>query len=107
LGYGCGPDKFVAVARIMAGLEIPFEESQRIVREYRQTNRLIVDLWSRLEAAFRKYDGGVYRLPLPSGRRILYRNVHAGSMTAELIKGDEPSRIYGGFSAKTSCRRCP
>jgi hypothetical protein len=31
LGYGCGPDKFVTVARILGGLEVSLDESKRIV----------------------------------------------------------------------------
>src|SRR5690606_32849431 len=44
LGFGCGPEKFVSVAKSMAGLEISLEESKRIVGEYRESNPKVVGL---------------------------------------------------------------
>ena len=40
--------RFIEVARVMAGLELGMEESKRIVTEFRYSNPLIVNLWYRL-----------------------------------------------------------
>lgn len=101
LGYGCGAEKFIEVARIMAGIEVSFEESSRIVKEYRKTNPKIVSLWNKLENTFRKYDGKTYQLPLPCTkydktmkRYLLYRNIDANAMTCRIA--GEPTNTYGG-----------
>jgi DNA polymerase len=95
LGYGCGPEKFITVAKIMGGLDITFQDSTRMVNDYRRANPLITALWSRLEAAFEKAHGKTYRLPLPSGRKLRYYNVNGGLMVAESVKG-KPEDWYGG-----------
>jgi hypothetical protein len=65
LGFGCGWQKFIEVARVMAGLDLDMEESKRIVADFRRSNPLIVDLWYRLHDACAARDGGHYALPLP------------------------------------------
>lgn len=95
LGYGCGAEKFIVVAKIMGGLDITFKDSQRMVNEYRNANPLITSLWTRLEDAFAAKDGDTYRLPLPSGRRLRYYNVDAIDMTAESVRGHKEN-FYGG-----------
>jgi hypothetical protein len=49
--------------------------SKRIVKEYREGNPLVVGLWSRLDAAFKASVGGSFEMELPSGRKLIYRNV--------------------------------
>jgi DNA polymerase len=95
LGYGCGAQKFIVVAKIMGGLDITFTDSKRMVDEYRRANPMIVSLWDRLERSFQKYHGATYRLPLPSGRKLRYYNVDGGLMTAESVKGHS-EEWYGG-----------
>lgn len=95
LGYGCGAEKFITVAKIMGGLDITFKDSKRMVEDYRNANPLVVSLWNRLERAFMEKDGDTYRLPLPSGRRLRYYNVDAIDMTAEAVRG-HPENFYGG-----------
>ena len=82
LGFGCGARRFIEVARVMAGLEVGEDESERIVREFRESNPKIVTLWQRLNDACAACDGGDYRLPLPCtqvnpelGRYLIYRDV--------------------------------
>jgi DNA polymerase len=96
LGYGCGAEKFVTVAKILGGLDLSLAESQRIVREFRVNNPAIIGLWRRLEAAFRTRAGQDYRLPLPSGRKLRYFAVSAEDMTAHVVKGGPRFTFYGG-----------
>lgn len=96
LGYGCGAEKFVAVAKAIAGLDLPLAEARRAVNDYRTSNRGVVDFWRKCEADFKACDGGTFAMPLPSGRFLRYRNVHAADGTAEQTKG-EPSFVYGGL----------
>ena len=97
LGYGCGPEKFVAVARIMGGIEITLTEAKRIVTEFRQSNRRITALWNRLQTDFRWSANGDYEIELPSGRSLTYRNVSSrGGWTAQTERGGPRQYIYGG-----------
>ena len=96
LGYGCGAEKFVSVARILGGLDVSLEESRRIVSAFRLGNPAITSLWNRLEDAFVRRDGADYRLPLPSGRRLRYFDVQAADMTARVVRGGPRLHFYGG-----------
>jgi DNA polymerase len=96
LGYGCGQDKFVTVAKALGGLTITVEESRKIVQDFRRTNPAITGLWNRLEAAFKRRHGQDYRLPLPSGRKLRYFDVDAEDMTAAVVRGGPRYSFYGG-----------
>jgi DNA polymerase len=96
LGYGCGPGKFVAVAKILGGLDLSFDECRRIVADFRAANPAIIALWNRLERAFAARDRTFYRLPLPSGRRLRYFEVDASDMTAAVTRGGPRFGFYGG-----------
>lgn len=101
LGYGCGPEKFVAVARIMGGIEITLPEAEKVVTEFRQSNRRITALWNRLQTDFRRSANGDYEIELPSGRRLTYRNVSGkGGWTAQTERGGPRQYIYGGRLAE-------
>ena len=105
LGYGCGPEKFVAVARIMGGIEISLPEAERTVTEFRQSNRRIPALWNRLQTEFRRSANGDYEIELPSGRRLAYRNVSSkGGWTAQTERGGLRQYIYGGRLAENLCQ---
>ena len=98
LGYGCGWEKFIKVARMMAGLDITAEDpefvtvlneitgeeqqisgygwtSKQIVKAYRDSNPKIVDLWRRLDEGFKGSIGEDFVMNLPSGRKMVYRGV--------------------------------
>lgn len=108
LGYGCGPAKFVIVAKNLADLHVSEEEAKRIVAEYRAQNPKITGLW-------RKFDSLIQRtaaLPagendliveLPSGNKLVYRDVRRdrndGNYKASLSKNGRMLRctIYGGL----------
>lgn len=96
LGYGCGAEKFVAVAKVMAGLEITPAEAKRQVDDFRAKNGAITQLWARLEEAFRECDGGTYRMPLPSGRVVRYFDVCSADMTAAVTRGGDRYTYWGG-----------
>lgn len=93
LGYGAGAKVFVRIAKTMAGLEISEREAERIVRDFRNSNRLITKLWAKLDHAFNLNKGkACFALPLPSGRSLYYRNL---AMTPK------------GMSAEVQGKRCP
>ncbi len=107
LGFSCGAQRFVEVAKVMAGLEIGADESERIVREFRESNPLIVALWRRLNEACAACDGGTYALPLPCthfnpelNRYLLYREVSAAKDGIECTVCGDRVRVYGGLLAE-------
>jgi DNA polymerase len=96
LGYGCGAEKFVTVARVLGGLDVSLDESKKIVSDFRFTNPAITTLWKKLEHAFKRRDGQPYRLELPSKRRLRYFDVDAEEMTAAVVRGGPRLNFYGG-----------
>lgn len=106
LGFGMGAAKFVAAAKVLAGIEIDFSKAQDSVRRFRNANRRVVDLWDRLADAFRRNAGKpCYRLPLPSGRLIRYWNPQASggedaSLTASEYKGAPACGLHRGLLAE-------
>lgn len=105
LGYQCAWEKFIAVAYIMAGLDITKDDpewvqalndngdpcwnadgtpklisgygftSKKIVKDYRDQNPLNVGLWKKLDEDFRGSVGGTFEMELPSGRVLRYPEV--------------------------------
>jgi DNA polymerase len=97
LGYGCGPAKFVEVARTMAGITITPQVAARTVESFRGSNRKIVALWNSLQNDFRRSAGGDFVVELPSGRKLTYRDVSsAGGWTARVERGGRRIPFYGG-----------
>jgi hypothetical protein len=109
LGYQAGWKKFIATALKENGLDLtendpefittedPFtgEEKQvsgyglyakSIVDNFRQSNKKITDLWGHLDGAFRSSIGTDFSMKLPSGRRLVYENVHA---QIRIVRGDD------------------
>jgi DNA polymerase len=96
LGYGMGPKHFIEFAAGY-GLTIGFEESQRMVFDWRQANPKIVEFWSLLDTGIRDVVNHAHRsvnlgrltasvaaarngdplltIRLPSGRWLYYRNI--------------------------------
>lgn len=52
--------------------------SRVTVDEFRRTNKLVVDLWERLDQAFKDSVGGDFTLEAPNGDKLIYRNVRRG-----------------------------
>ncbi|XHR30384.1 MAG: DNA polymerase [Chthoniobacteraceae bacterium] len=96
LGYQCAAERFVAVARIMGGIEITLAEAEKTVADFRRSNPLITGLWAKLEREFVSKHGKTYFLKLPSGRYLRYFDVHADTMTAANERGGTRYAFYGG-----------
>jgi len=97
LGYGCGPEKFRAIAKTMCGLEIGERESRETVAAFRSSNQAITGLWNRLQTDCRRSLGGSFEIELPSGRRLTYFNVSSnGGWTFQTERGGPVQRFYGG-----------
>ena len=89
LGFYCGAEKFVLVAKMLAGLDISLQEAKRIVREYRDSNPKITALWAKLDRALKMStdpNDRTLEIPLPSGRSLVYRDVRrvTGNIVAKL-----------------------
>lgn len=112
LGFRCGAETFVRVARVMAGLKIGHEEARRIVNEYRAQNPKIVHLWNALQAEAEmclKDEPYEYRLPFPCtqydprcGRHLIYRDVawHPLGKSLTAVVGGERVPLHGGIIAE-------
>jgi hypothetical protein len=87
LGYGCGWEKFIAVAASMAGMVLDKETAKTIVSDFRESNPKITALWSKLDNAIqRAYSKGEHLdMTLPSGREMHYLNIHRSSVVKNKI----------------------
>ncbi len=75
LGYGCGKKKFVVVAKALADLDLTEAQAEAAVDAFRDTNPLVVNLWTQLNSAMNRSLKGVFDMELPSGRSIVYPGV--------------------------------
>jgi len=102
LGYGCGPDKFRTIAKMMCGLEIGEREAHETVAAFRSSNRAITSLWNRLQTDCRRsVREGTFEIELPSGRKLSYFNVRSdGGWTFQTERGGPVQRFYGGRLAE-------
>jgi DNA polymerase len=108
LGYGCGPDRFIAVAKIMAGIELTKAESERIVADFRAKNPKIVGLWRKLDSDFKR-SGCMpdpkkrnFEIELPSGRVLRYFQIEnrGREWFCKQNLGGELVKIYGAKLAE-------
>lgn len=145
LGFQCGWEKFITVAMVMAGLDITKDDpkeiqetledgtpvlnkdgtpkmisgygfhSKQAVKNYREQNPLVVGLWKRLDLLFKGSAGSDFTMELPSGRKMVYRQVRREIAVewneetrkydrkwvtkAEVVKNGVPARqpLYGGI----------
>lgn len=98
LGFGCGPGKFIQVAKNLAGLELSAEEAERTVKEFRASNPKIMALWNRLDQRLRASRGGSLEMELPNGRKLRQYQVLARDnsyWTINTIKGNH-RKTWGG-----------
>lgn len=107
LGYGCGAAKFQLVAKMLAGLDISREESESIVKSYRESNPKIVALWKHYERFLKMStdpNDGELTIPLPSGRELTYRKIHrkAGEIVGFVPRNGAmmETKLYGGLLAE-------
>lgn len=103
LGYGCGWEKFIVVAWIMAGLRIDEATSKKTVNNYRATNKIITGYWERLEtllarASIRPKGQRNQDIILPSGRPQTYTDIErrGGKIFAKTERGRPHKALYGG-----------
>ncbi|QHI70485.1 DNA polymerase [Tichowtungia aerotolerans] len=100
LGYGCGPKKFMTVAKNLGGIELSFAEAKQTVADFRAKNPKISRLWNRLDRDFKRSAGGDYSIELPSGRCLNYFDVHKtprGYFAARTVRGGRERSVYGGL----------
>lgn len=104
LGFGCGAEKFVNVARIMSGgaVNLTLAQSEEVVQSYRESNRGVVSLWRKLERHLANHantgQDAIYELP--SGRCMTYKDVRraGGKLSAVSAQkgGLYRKSIWGG-----------
>jgi len=112
LGYGCGPAKFVVVAKMLAGLDISFTDAQSIVQSYRENSPKIIALWNKYQAELRKStdpQDGELSIELPSKRELVYRKIMRRDGGGGEITGLLPRlgkmmevKLYGGLLAENA-----
>lgn len=99
LGYGAGPAAFVNAARVLAGLDIGFDEAKREVFAYRRSNPKVTGFWDKLAGIFMEAAGKSHvAYTLPSGRRMLYFNPEVRGdrdLLASVIRGGPKHRHHG------------
>ena len=107
LGYGCGPKKFGQVAQALTGgkLKMTEKESQIQVRNFRQQNPKIVELWKKCEDHIREEARHIPEcvfMNMRSGNRIRYFNIedNKGELTGQKVKGQGRMKLYGGLLAE-------
>jgi hypothetical protein len=107
LGFGCGWQKFIEVARVMAGLDLDMDESKRIVADFRRIQsphrRSLVPAAGRL----RREGRGHYALPLPCTqhdpalkRYLIYRDVAVRDEQITCTVAGQRMHVYGGLLAE-------
>lgn len=116
LGYGSGWEKFMSIAANDYGVNLTPEQAQAVVEHFRKSNPKITNLWKTLDTAFkRSVTDKEFRMELPSGRELVYRNVARAvrvktdpetgeiiknvAVSAEVTKGGRAVRgfLYGGL----------
>jgi hypothetical protein len=120
LGYGCGWEKFITVASVMAGLDITVNDpefvqavsddgqpcfdsdgkpillsgrghtSKKIVKNFRDGNPKITGLWKSLDTDFKNSVGGDFTVELPSGRCLRYGEVRRECRT---VKDEDTGKL--------------
>jgi DNA polymerase I-like protein with 3'-5' exonuclease and polymerase domains len=77
LGYGCGPEKFIYMAKQYADLEITEEQAKAIVADFRNRSPKITSFWNLLERRMEECAnrGRNFVIELPSRRRLRYTAV--------------------------------
>jgi len=99
LGYGCGAEKFVCMAKQYADLEITEEQAKVIVDDFRYRNPKITSFWNRLECKMEECanQNRMFIIELPSGRLLRYTAVaRFDALLARLGYTGERESFWGG-----------
>lgn len=98
LGYGAGWEKFILMAKLLAGLDITKDDpefivvtdpitgqnkqvsgygqvSRGIVKQFREDNPKIVAMWRALDEGMKRSVGEDFVMELPNGRKMTYEKV--------------------------------
>jgi len=103
--YQCSANKFRMLAKKQADMDLTDEEARDIVSRFRMNNPKIPAFWYKLQnevkkAAYDKQNENRMDLFLPSGRKLVYFDVHfdeqEGGFVAQYRKGDTAYKLYGG-----------
>jgi len=91
LGYGCGWEKFITLAYVMAGLRLDKDTSQKTVTAFRESNPKITKLWRKLDDLIEESlkNKEHLELELPSGRSMHYLNVHKAKVVRNKLVENE------------------
>lgn len=101
LGYGAGASVFVRIAKSMAGLDISPQQARNVVRDFRLSNKLVTDLWMKLERAFSLSVGKpLFEMPLPSGRKLYYRHPARSPKGLTAVVQGRRASFFGGKLAE-------
>jgi DNA polymerase len=127
LGYGAGWEKFITMARTLAGLDItaddpewieiqdPFsgktkqvsgwgKRSKEIVKQFRADNKPITDLWKSLDEGLKRSVGEDFSMSLPSGRKMRYEKVRCERRVEQDPETKLP-RTRSVYTAQIGARR--
>lgn len=113
LGYGCGPDKFQVVAKLMAGLDRTLLECKRDVQDFRASNTKITGFWrsfdEMISCASKKRED--LNIEMPTGEALKLWGVSAamkGGFKAHTVKGDPKEvthNLWGGVLTENATQR--
>lgn len=108
LQYGSGPDKFLDTM-LNEGMDIDWDEANRIVQFYRRTMSSIVRMWKRLDgciAAMAQEDCNLqlgpivfkYRsIELPNNTKLIYHRLARDDEGWHYYKGNKKIKLYGAM----------
>ena len=77
LGYQAGPERFIEMAKTMAGLTVEPDEARTAVADFRAKAKKITSLWYNKEAEMRRHVDGNYFVRMPNGTMLRYFNLRA------------------------------
>lgn len=115
LGFQAGWEKFIRMAKTLAGLDVTKDDpewieemdnetgevkkvsgygfnSKKVVREYREQNPKVVNMWSHLDTAFKMSVGDDFIMTLPSGRKMRYEKVRCEARFEKDKETQKPKR---------------
>lgn len=121
-GYGAGAVSFQSMLRTLGGLEVPIEESKRVIDTYRRTYPRIPALWKTAQKAIPAIAQGRYMelgtdgiikttkqgLLLPNGMEIMYPDLQSEMGDRGFVEwtyqGRGRVKIYGGKVVENICQ---
>lgn len=96
LGYGCGAEKYVSTAWILAGYKVELERAKKEVEEFRKNNPLIAGdngIWKTLDNQFKNSLGRSLEVELPGGRCMRYPRVRREARREKVEDQESPGKL--------------